>query len=314
MKTSLELNVDRVLWPTDFSEAAEASLVHAVHWARAFEAELHLLYIDLPGSEPAAEREQTFPEDARVRAALEADPGELLERLESNARSSGLPRLKRAIRAGFQPVPPILDYLEEENIDLVVMSTHGRSGLGHLFLGSTAERLVRSAPCPVLTVRKDSQAMGSRNRILVPVDLSGVSASLLEAAREISAWTGAMVDVLHVLEPKSDWSIQLGGPRTWPTAEEVRSEASRRITELVDRAGIDPDRIEVVIDSGFTGEQILERVRTTRPDLVLIASHSHGLSRSLLGSTAERVIHRCEVPVLTLPRAMLVEEDPEENR
>jgi nucleotide-binding universal stress UspA family protein len=138
----------RILVATDFEESAEQAIACAVELARADGAELVLLhvYMDLP----------TYPEVAagRVEAIYEEQrrwvEGEL-ERRARAARGRGL-LASPLVRTG-SPAPTIARVAAEERADLVVVGTHGRSGLDRLVLGSVAERVVRQAPCPVLVVK-----------------------------------------------------------------------------------------------------------------------------------------------------------------
>jgi nucleotide-binding universal stress UspA family protein len=130
--------VDRILAPTDFSVRSLTALEHAEDLARAFGAELIVVHVEevtpselVELTNGVAEREV-----ARVVKHLLAD----------HMRACGL------VRAGV-PAAEILKVAEEEKVDLIVMGTHGRKGLQHLLLGSVAERIVRAARCPVLTVR-----------------------------------------------------------------------------------------------------------------------------------------------------------------
>lgn len=147
------IQLQRILVPTDFSEFSQRALDHAVGLADAFGSELHVLHVltspalglgDATGtaySKSFAEYEQDLREEAENR--LKELPIQLPE-------PGG--RITRATRVGSAFVE-IIQYSKSKNIDLIVMGTHGRSGLKHVLLGSVAERIVRKAPCPVLTVR-----------------------------------------------------------------------------------------------------------------------------------------------------------------
>ncbi len=93
----------------------------------------------------------------------------------------------------------LLTYLEHIHYDLVVMGTHGRTGLSHLFLGSIAEKLMRHSPVPVITLHKDSPCR-EIGRILVPIDFSEASARALQYVAGFAAKMNAEMEVLHVIE------------------------------------------------------------------------------------------------------------------
>ena len=141
--------LNRILAPVDFSEFSDVALRYATEFAVRFDAELHLLNVI---------QNPTFlsPDPTLLTGAI----GEFSEQLADFARKKldeiELPfepsRQQRTIREGA-PVVEIVRYARENQIDLIVLGTHGRSGLSHVFLGSVAENVVRKAPCPVLTVR-----------------------------------------------------------------------------------------------------------------------------------------------------------------
>lgn len=140
-----------VLVPTDFSDTSEIAMRYGKALAAAFEASLHVLHVvQEPFAQPwaveaygfslASLQEQWMREaTARVEKALSPD-----ERTRYRAELTTV--------LGH-PVMEILRYAESANVDLIVMGTHGRGPLGHMVMGSVAERVVRKAPCPVLTVR-----------------------------------------------------------------------------------------------------------------------------------------------------------------
>jgi universal stress protein A len=143
------IKLQKVLVPTDFSDCSEAALKYGRAFAKAFGASLHLLHvIQDPYTQPWAA--EAFP----------APLNDLLDQWQAQARKRLSESLTEADRAavtiGVQIGAPYLEivrYAQEQQIDLIVLGTHGRGPLGHVLLGSVAEKVVRKAPCPVLTVR-----------------------------------------------------------------------------------------------------------------------------------------------------------------
>jgi len=145
------IRLERILLPTDFSDYSKTACNYACAFADQLGSELHLLHVlqDLVAMVP--EPGLAFP-----------PPGDYMRELQESAEN-GLAELlnpdwvegKSIVRATRQG-PPFLEivrYAKESDVDLIVMGTHGRSGLAHVLLGSVAEKVVRKAPCPVLTVR-----------------------------------------------------------------------------------------------------------------------------------------------------------------
>lgn len=137
---------DNILYPTDGSEGAEAALDHAIDHAERYDASLHVLYVI----------EETIP-------AMQAGAPDVLEALEERGEEVVAEARERALEAGVRsvqasvatgsPYRQILHYVDESGIDLIVMGTHGRRGIDRYLLGSVAEKVVRTAECPVLTAR-----------------------------------------------------------------------------------------------------------------------------------------------------------------
>jgi nucleotide-binding universal stress UspA family protein len=146
------LSIEQILVPTDFGEPADAALTYGRELAGRFGATLHVLhvaeniYITTFGAETyaavAPDLQRELEEAARARVA----------ELVIDSDGSG-PHTKAVVMTAASPAFAIIDYAKENGIDLIVMGTHGRGALAHMLMGSVAERVVRLASCPVLTVR-----------------------------------------------------------------------------------------------------------------------------------------------------------------
>ena len=141
-----------ILAPTDFSHHAESAVKSAFELAEEFGATVHLVHTL---AEPVS---AIAPEPMIVAAPppefYQESEKSCLEALGNVAAKFGKPGLtvQKAALWG-SPVDTVLEYAEREPIDLIVISTHGRTGLSHVLLGSVAESIIRNAPCPVLTIR-----------------------------------------------------------------------------------------------------------------------------------------------------------------
>ena len=144
------ITLNTILVPSDFSECSDEALAYGLELARRFNAKVHLLHVvQDPATQPWAAEGFAAPvievvdewqrqADARLRALVpDADRDRVI-----------------VATTVATPYAEILAYAAEHDVDLIVMGTHGRSGVSHLLLGSIAERVVRRAPCPVLTVRR----------------------------------------------------------------------------------------------------------------------------------------------------------------
>ncbi|HVS66746.1 MAG TPA: universal stress protein [Thermoanaerobaculia bacterium] len=292
----------RVLLPTDFSEPASAALPYAAGIARAFGAELHLLHAVVLHDDYGEGR---FPEYREVVDSLHTRVDDLLAALSETASAEGV-TVERAERRGVAPAPVILDYVEEEGIDVIVMATHGRRGVRRLLLGSVAEEVVRHSPVPVITVRGRDRFPGDDGQvsILVAASLTETSAPLVDYAAALSGWTGASVSLLHAIEilrPKVVYEELPELPQfSWKRLE---SEARDRLDELMRRSGLDPGRTTIEVVRESPAAAILGRCEGDgAPDLIVVGHRQRsGIDNLFLGSVAERIVSRCRVPVLTVP-------------
>ena len=140
-----------ILVPTDFSDTSDQALRYGKALAQAFGASLHLLHVvQEPFAQPWAVEAYGFS----LATLQEEWMKEANQRLEAALTADERTALKATLATQLgHPYLEILRYAQEKGVDLIVMGTHGRGPLGHVVMGSVAERIVRKAPCPVLTVR-----------------------------------------------------------------------------------------------------------------------------------------------------------------
>lgn len=148
-------DVRNILVPTDFSETSDLALRHAVEAARTYGARLYLVHVPGPTGE---DFEADFPV-----GRFETTVRQRLAAFVSEDEIAAL-RPEYALRIGA-PAEEIVRYAQDREIDLIVMGTHGRKGVAHMLLGSVAEHVVRAAPCPVLLVRQQEQAVAEQRAI-----------------------------------------------------------------------------------------------------------------------------------------------------
>ena len=266
------LHVQTVLFPTDDSPAAEAARPLAERFAARHGATLHVLRVDATATGSVA------PASAAPR--IEAD---------------GVVQVRRRFP---MPADAILAYAEEIAADLLVMGTHGRTGIDRLTLGSTVESVLRRAPCPVLTVspRAAGAAVGP---VLAPLAFDSASDVSLETAAALAEALGTHGVALHVIEPIDvpvPYMMALPPIDTRDLAEGVEATLDTWVAPLAERVPI-----ETAVHYGDAAQEIVAAAHTLSAGLVVQASHGRrGLSRWLLGSVAEGVVREASCPVLTL--------------
>ncbi len=149
------IRIQEVIVATDFSDPAAIALDYGRNFARAFEATLHVIHVanDLATAAPVSE----IPMDlSKLQAQIDAEAQEALDALVTDDDRQTL-RVKTVLLTSSTPARAILAYATEVRADLIIVGTHGRGGLSALILGSVAQKVVRAAPCPVLTVRVDER-------------------------------------------------------------------------------------------------------------------------------------------------------------
>lgn len=163
--------ITRVLVPTDFSATADAALDYAYGLAERFGASLELLHVlDDPFVVDGMAAEAYISEGPALRTAMLQEAQERLR--HRAAPHAGIPSVTTEVLFGHG-ARTIAEYAADRGVDLIVMGTHGRTGFAHLLLGSVAEQLVRTATCPVLTVR---QARIPRHREALVYDVDHLPA------------------------------------------------------------------------------------------------------------------------------------------
>jgi len=146
------IQLKRVLFPTDFSELSLHALKYAVSFAQSYKAELHVLHVvDEAYQYWMAMGPSSLPVGPPPDELVDLAKKELARFIEEHVAKSGVALVSEASMG--RPFMEIVGYAKDRKIDLIVLGTHGRGGLRHALLGSVAERVVRKAPCPVLTIR-----------------------------------------------------------------------------------------------------------------------------------------------------------------
>jgi len=191
----------------------------------------------------------------------------------------------------------LLTFVQQECVDLVVVGTHGRTGIGRALLGSVAEAIFREAPCPVLTIRSQMLRPGAEpptvKEVLLATDLTSVSAEATRYAVALAQENHCGLNILHVL-PQSDEAIAIAQQRV--------TEALRRLEEAVPRGThlwCDP---YCLVEEGNPAEKILEVASKYSVNMIVlgIRPHSLGLATHLARRTAHRVVVGATCPVLTV--------------
>ena len=291
------MTFQKILCPIDFSPGSEQAMRMAILLANEAGAELVLAHAwHVPPM--ALSGEYVFTD---VMQELSDGAQEALDHAVSEATELGAKRLASKLLAGM-PRYEIVELLEHDpTFDLVVMGTHGRTGLARVMLGSIAESTVRHAPCSVLTVRPDAE-LKPFARVLCPVDFSGSSEHAVELAAGFVQPGSAGITLLHVIDPPHVYG---GAKRTLDFIRSLDKYSTEHLDQWAARLeGKAPAPIAKLSRVGRPGAEIL-RVLDEGPafDLVVMGSHGRtGIERLLLGSVAEKLVRHAKCPVLVARR------------
>jgi nucleotide-binding universal stress UspA family protein len=279
-----------ILCPTDFSEPATSALHYGKHVAGCFDARLVVLYAD-PFSPPPYFTSGQLEDLAKTIQHFKRAAREYLTRYVRE-QIGGSGNVETMV-AENQTVPAILLTAEEKKADLIVMGTHGRSGIHRLVLGSVTEKVLHETDRPVLTVReKEGAAEPSRisvQRVLCPINYSEVALQALEHAVGMSKCFRAELIVLHVIESRQTDTKDEDEHRrlcAWIPGE-IRSRCSLRET----------------VRRGDAAEQIIDVSSSAGCDIIVLgAQHKRFHDTTVLGTTTLRVTRHAPCPVLTVIR------------
>jgi nucleotide-binding universal stress UspA family protein len=297
--------IQNLIVPVDFSDPSRAAVRHAIAIAKLDGASIHLVHalrFPLLGGSPY---EVLVPNAVWARFYEEAS-GQM-EGLRKEVEDSGVASVTTDIGESSDPVALVAQAVELHDADLIVMGTHGYSGIKHTCLGSVTERTIRKLACPVLAV-KDAKSSTSPviERILVPVDFSVHSDEAAAHAAGLAARLDASIDLLHAIDFAPEDAAYLT-PDALEIDRRMQATARERLSEVaasITRTGV---RVEMHLLRGKPAaviEAIAERLAS---DLIVMGTHGHtGLSQRFIGSVTERTLRVAPCSVLTVK----ADEDP----
>lgn len=293
----------RMLLATDFSRFSEGAETYACSLAASWGATLTVISVleFPPGMNP------DYPVNRLYLDELMKEATRRFTDLKARAAKRGI-SVHTCVTTGI-PSEDVLAAAKTHGMDLIVVGTKGKTGLEYVLLGSTAERIIRMTPCPVLAVPAEIQraegGSGGTNRpavldrILVPIDFSDCSLDALEYAVLVAQRGKASIKLLHVLEPVSyglDFTLLHETKR-----EHMRTVITERLSSLVSALTSAQVTAEFFIRGGLPADSILDAALTQPADLIVMGTHGRrGLSHALIGSVAESVLRKARCPVLTV--------------
>ena len=287
---------DTILVPTDGSEHAIRAAEHAHYLARMFDATAHL--VSAADIQTAGGMFNAGGVDQQFIERIEAENEEAIAATEAAFEGDVV---ETAVLRG-RPANAIVEYADEHDVDFISMGTHGRTGVNRYVAGSVTERIVRRAPCPVLTTKaiERSELTGDYEEIMVPTDGSDAASIAIDHGIEIAKRAGARVHAVNIVDVGA---VTLTPSSSAPTelVERFEAEGERATEEIVDRATDAGLNATTSVHEGVPASDLLAYANEHGIDLITMGTTGRtGFNRYLLGSTAERVIRHAEMPVLAV--------------
>ena len=305
----------KLLVPLDESDLAEMAIGRAAAIARGSGAAIDLVLAHQPLLTHLDDPTWNDKEKARQRAYLE----KIARELETG---SGVTATFAVIHA--LPVDVICERARDSNADLIVMTSHGRTGWSRAWIGSVADGVMRQSAVPVLMLRPMTRKADPRavqigfRRILVPLDGSVESREILAPVADLARSSSASVSLLRVVEPVRLFGAEIGVPLAYMPAmvddratEQVVAAAQHELDDAaaeLTRRGITVIEKAAVV-SPAVAPAIVDYARDRKIDVIGMSTHGRGMSRLFIGSVADKVRRGAEVPMLLLRPRRVRERD-----
>ena len=296
-----------ILFPVDLTEVSPRLVDHVKEMGRKFSAGVHVLYVA-----PELEYAKVFY--APGPPAVRAYQSELVEAAENRLNTLVDEQMSdygnltaRVVRGEVRT--EILNYIDQNDISLVMMETKARRGLDRVLFGSVAQGIIQLSPAPVLTFNPlaDENVGGGlveSRKILCPVDLSAVfSPDLLAQAKAVGEKFSAELHLLYVVRSTTSYygGDYIPSPDVDRIKSDLQSEAKANLDEFAANFAGDYPALATAVVGGHTARQILKYAAENDISMVVMGTHGRrGLDKVVFGSVAQRVVQSCPVPVMTL--------------
>ncbi len=300
----------RLLVPLDGSELAEIALPYAEEVAKHLGSEVILLNVRTPAEDPDNPEHRVYI--SKMAATIEQDikkshalpPG---GKVKVESAIIGSPGLL------IHPAEEILDYAEKENISLIVMATHGRTGIRRWTLGDTANKVARASKSPVLLIRANTDVPESvhLDKILVPLDGSKQSEAVLPYIENLASKLKPRISLLNVVEPPYHYYPSAAGlgyyggegilraPYTEEELKPLKVAAEKYVKSVSGKLTAQGIKANYEVRVGSADEEIIKAEGEIHPEMVAMSTHGHsGFGRWEHGSIADKVLHHGNTPLL----------------
>ena len=284
----------RILVPLDGSHLAELAFPYAEELAGAFNSELALIHVCEPVENEYRHMHQLYIEDMA---------GTVRKRIKGVSAEA---TVKPVILDG-EPAAGIIDYARENDVGLIVMATHGRSGIMLWAVGSVAHKVLQRISTPMLLIRANVPAPkpgeeGMFSKILVPLDGSSVGEAALPHVEELTKKLESEVILLQVV-PHGQWAHTVGGLNfvrfEEHQIESMKTRAGQYLEEVSARLSGTKATLSSEVRVGHAAEEIVKFAKETDTRLVAMSTHGRsGIGEWIFGSVTQKILHTGSTPLL----------------
>jgi nucleotide-binding universal stress UspA family protein len=286
----------KILVPVDFSEFSDMAVEYAMFFGEKFRANITLLHTVLLFEEDIDEEEH-LKNYEKIIQKKENQRAKKLNLHRDKGKNRGL-QVDSVLLRDLSAADSILDYVSDTDYDLIIMGTHGRTGLIQWISGSVAEKVVRFSPIPVLTIHKDF-SMTRIDRILVPVDFSKHSKIAVQKGIAIANEFKADIKFVHVVEQEAHpefYTISFD-----PILKANPQLKDHIVNSLKKLTGLGEDKAKFVVLEGSVTEELKKYAQENETDIIVMPTRGMSeLEHIVLGSTTERMVRVAPCPVLTV--------------
>ena len=298
----MKIHVQRILCATDLSDFSNSAVIQAIGMAKEFGSTLFICHvIDLP---MVTMHGAAFVYQEDQIEEMKAGAIDQIKGLVADSELNWEPLVETG------PVSTTLCRLAvEKQADLAIVSTHGRTGLKRLFLGSVTEKLLRTIGCPLLvvtppekagTMEKQFKGFGFK-QILVGCDFSADSGRSVEYGFSLAQEFEAVIHLVHVVEPFVYRDAMLPESIKTEALTEVGTGCRQRLEDLVPADAHNWCKVEIACEAGKPFQVLKKYAETHQVDLIVLGVRGHSLVETMfLGSTTDRVIRGVACPVLSV--------------
>jgi nucleotide-binding universal stress UspA family protein len=297
---------EKILVPLDGSALAQAILPYVMAVAKGFRSRVILFHVAETALDHKAPEQKTYADETMERIRPLAE--NYLAGVADELRGEGIDVDTTVV--GGQAAAQIVEHAEQENVGLIAMSTHGRSGLARWVMGSGVDKILRACERPVLLVRPrdegaDGEAAGRLSRIIVPLDGSNAAEAALPFAEELAKALGLEVILIQVIGIETTVHFGPMAPDSWPVPSDILQRldvvGSGYLTGLAKQLKDKGLTVQWEVLRGAAGSRIVEFAREVPDSLVVMTTHGRsGFRRWVMGSVTDEVVRHTGEPVLVM--------------